>query len=140
MDFGADERDWGAVHLLIEELDEELTERRSALLYKLCAWNMILRVFKRAVREKMILKSPSNRDTAYHRSILASLKGSGRILLRQLKDHQKIDPALVGITYLDFAAAVEELEYQEREWYGDMTDPFRQNLISEIFPDAVPQA
>ena len=128
-----DERDWGAVKLLLDEFERELSERRSALLYRVSVWKMAVRILKRSTTEKMVLKTPDQRDIDYHRGALAYLKGSGLVLLGELKRHQKLDPAQIGITYESFSALVSELEYQEREWYGNMKPEFREALLEHVF-------
>jgi len=132
LDFQTDERDWGAVKLLLDEFEEELSERRSALLYRLSVWKMAVRILKRAAVEKMVLREPCRRDHDYHRSSLAYLKGAGRVLEQELKRHTEVDPSNIGITWDDFAAMVEELECQDREWYGDMKPEMREKLLSEL--------
>jgi hypothetical protein len=132
-DFCVDERDWGAMKLLLDEFEHELAERRTALLYRVSVWKMSVRIFKRSTTDKMILRAPSQRDYDYHRATLGYLKGTGLLLQGELKRHQTADPEHIGVTYEDFAAMVSELEYQEREWYGDMTPAFREQLLKDVF-------
>ncbi|MEZ5386604.1 MAG: hypothetical protein R3F13_13915 [Prosthecobacter sp.] len=133
LDFGVDERDWGAMKMLLDEFERELSERRTALLARLSIWKMAVRILKRSTTDKMILKTPSQRDYDYHHAILGFLKGTGLLLQGELKRHQNIDPENIGVSYEDLAAMVSELEYQEREWYGDMTDEFRDRMLADVF-------
>src|SRR5713101_5387662 len=109
-DYKVDERDWSAVKLLVEELEQELAERRNHLLFRITAWYIALKVFKRVEVEKVVLRPPSDRDFKYHRAIIAFLRGCGEILLVELSAHQEIDPERVGISFAALAAMVEELK------------------------------
>lgn len=131
-DFQTDERDWGAVKLLLDECDEEISERNAALLHRVSVWKMAVKMLKKAVMEKMILREPGPRDRDYHRSSLAFLKGAGRRLLHEMKLHPEIDPKHIGITWADASAMVDELEYQEREWYGDMKPELRDEILTSL--------
>ncbi len=132
-DYKTDERDWSAVKLLMEELEQELAERRSHLLFRISGWYFGLKVFKRVESEKLVLKKPLERDTRYHRSIVAFLRGCGEMLLVEWATHQEIASEIAGISYADFAASVEELKLAEREWYGDMTDSRRTEILNNVF-------
>jgi hypothetical protein len=132
-EYRVDERDWSAVRLLVEELEQELAERRNHLLFRITAWYFALKVFKRVESNKVVLKEPLERDTKYHKAMLAFLRGCGEMLLVELGNHQDIDPQRVGITYADLAAMIEELKMSEREWYGDMTKDRRTEILTNVF-------
>jgi hypothetical protein len=132
-EYKIDERDWAAVKLLVDELKEELAQRRSHLLFRITAWHITLKIFKRIESEKMVLKEPLERDTKYHRANLAFLRGCGEVLLVDLDTHENIDPTSIGISYQDMAAVVEELRISEREWYGDMKEGRREELLNDVF-------
>ncbi len=132
-DFAVDERDWGAMKMLLDEFERELSERRTALLSRLSIWKMAVRILKRSTTDKMILRAPTARDHEYHRAILGYLKGTGLLPQGELRRHTSIDPSNIGVTYDDFAAMVAELEYQEKEWYGDMTQDFRDSMLADVF-------
>jgi hypothetical protein len=132
-DYKVDERDWSAVKLLVEELEQELAERRNHLLFRITAWYFAVRVLKRVQTEKMVMREPSERDFKYHRAMVAFLRGCGEVLLVELSNHQEIDPQKVGIAYADLAAMVEELKISEREWYGDMTPARRAEILNDVF-------
>ncbi len=132
-DYKIDERDWSAVKLLVEELEQELAERRNHLLFRITAWYFALKVFKRVESDKMVLRESADRDTRYHRAILAFLRGCGEILLLELGAHQEIDPERIGIAYADMSAMVEELKMAERERYGDMTQSRRSEILNDVF-------
>jgi len=132
-DYKIDERDWGAVKLLIEELKQELAARRSHLLFRITAWYFALKVFKRVEIDKIVLKEPGERDLKYHKAIIAFLRGCGELLLVDLDSHQEIDPQHIGIGYGDLAAMVEELKISERERYGDMTQSRREEILNDVF-------
>jgi len=132
-EYKVDERDWSAVRLLVEELEQELAEKRNHLLYRITAWYFGLKVFKRVESEKMVLRQPVERDSKYHKAIIAFLRGCGEVLLVELSTHQEIDPVRVGINFADLAAMVEELKISEREWYGDMTEERRVEILNNVF-------
>ena len=132
-EYKVDERDWSAVRLLVEELEQELAERRNHLLFRITAWYFALKVFKRVESEKIVLREPNERDAKYHRAILSFLRGCGEVLLVELGSQQYIDTKSVGITFADMAAVVEELRMAEREMYGDMTDSRREEILTNVF-------
>jgi hypothetical protein len=132
-EYKVDERDWSAVRLMVEELEQELAERRNHLLFRVTAWCFALKVFKRVESEKIVLREPHERDSKYHKAILASMRGCGELLLVELGAQQQIDSPSVGITFADLAAMVEELKMAEREWYGDMTKSRRIEILQNVF-------
>lgn len=135
-DYKVDERDWTAVKLLIDELKQELAERRNHLLFRITAWYFALKVFRRVEGEKMVLQEPTERDSKYHKAMLAFLRGCGEILLLELGNNREIEPERVGITFADVAAVTEELRISEREWYGDMTQSRREEILNDVFGPA----
>jgi hypothetical protein len=132
-EYRVDERDWSAVKLLVEELEQELAERRNHLLYRITAWCFALKVFKRAESEKLICRAPTERDLEYHRAMLAFLRGCGEILVLELKKQEDVDPQQIGMNFSDFSAMVEELRISERERYGDMTPSRRGEILNDVF-------
>jgi len=57
LEYKVDERDWTAVRLLVEELEQELAERRNHLLFRITAWQFALKVFRRVESEKLVILS-----------------------------------------------------------------------------------
>lgn len=133
-DFNTDPRDWQAVRLLCDELEAEMAERRRHLLRRLCDWLTLLSVFRAIEERKIILADPGHRDMEFHRALLTSLLGSGELLLVDLREHTKVDPEHVGISFKDFEAHVTQLRYDLRMRHGDMTDAGRQQILSDVFP------
>jgi hypothetical protein len=133
LEYKVDERDWTAVKLLVEELEQELAERHSHLLFRITGWYFALKVFRRVENEKLILRAPLERDIEYHRAMLAFLRGCGEVLVLELRKHEKIDPNQIGLSFADFSAMVEELWISERERYGDMTAARREEILSDVF-------
>jgi hypothetical protein len=133
LEYKVDERDWTAVKLLVEELEQELAERRSHLLFRITGWYFALKVFRRVESEKLILRPPLARDVEYHKAMLAFLRGCGEVLVLELKKHDGVDPKQIGLSFADFSAMVEELKISERERYGDMTDSRRNEILSDVF-------
>jgi hypothetical protein len=128
-----DERDWTAVKLLVEELEQELAESRSHLLFRITAWCFALKVFKRVEGEKLILRVPQERNIEYHRAMLAFLRGCGEILVLELRKQEGVDLGRIGLSFAEFSAMVEELRISERERYGDMTPARREEILSDVF-------
>lgn len=133
LEYKVDERDWTAVRLLVEELEQELAERRNHLLFRITAWQFALKVFRRVESEKLVMRSPVERDTEYHRATLAFLRGCGEVLMLELKKSEKIDPQSIGLSFAGIAAVVEELRISEREKYGDMTPARREEILTDVF-------
>lgn len=132
-DYRVEERDWTALKLLVEELKEELAERRSHLLFRLSGWYFAIKVFKRVETEKIVVRSPVDRDVNYHRAMLAFLRGCGEMLLVEFKTQQDIDPNQIGVSFADLSAMVEELRMSERERYGDMKESRRSEILNDVF-------
>jgi hypothetical protein len=132
-DYRVDERDWSAVKLLVEELEQELAHRRNHLLFRITAWYFALKIFKRVETDKMVIGTPQDRDVKYHRAMLAFLRGCGEVLLVELGNHQEVDPAKIGIGFADLSAMVDELRLTERERYGDMTQTRRAEILNDVF-------
>ena len=133
LDLGVDEQDWAAVKLLVDELEQELAEHRNHLLFRISVWYMSVRVFKRAETNKLILREPTPRDRQFHRALLSFLKGSGELLLMELRNESSVNPKEIGIRFEDFSASVQELAYSEREHYGDMTEQRRNEILKDAF-------
>jgi hypothetical protein len=125
--------DWAAVKILIEEVEEEIATRRSHLLFRVNAWLLALRIFRRIEEKKLILSDPVPRDQEYHKAFTAMLLGQGELLLLELKRHQEIDSVNIGVPFEDIAAQVEELRYDDRSRYGGMTPERRNQILREVF-------
>ena len=132
-DFQADPRDWQAVRLLCDELEAEMAERRRHLLRRLCDWLTLLNVFRAIEERKIVLAHPSVRDIEFHRALITSILGTGELLLIDLREHTKVDPELVGVSFVDFEAHVIQLRYDLRMRHGDMTDAGRANIMKDVF-------
>jgi len=125
--------DWAAVKILIEEVEEEIAARRSHLLFRVNAWLLALRIFRRIEEKKLILSDPVPRDQEYHKAFTAMLLGQGELLLLELRRHQEIDSINIGVPFEDIAAQVEELRYDDRSRYGGMTSERRKEILREVF-------
>ena len=125
--------DWVAVKILLDEVDEEITARRSHLLYRVTAWMLATRIFKRVEERKLVLTDPAPRDIEYHRAFTSLLLGHGDFLLMELKRHEEIDPENIGVKFADVAAHVEDLRYESVSRYGDMTKARRADILREVF-------
>src|SRR5260221_6792226 len=111
LNYNPESPDWVAVKILIDEVDQEITARRSHLLYRVTAWLLAIRIFKRVEERKIVLAEPAPRDIEYHRAFTSLLLGHGDFLLLELRKHEEIDPENIGVRFEDVAAHVEELRY-----------------------------
>ena len=133
LNYNPETPDWVAVKILIEEVDEEIAARRSHLLFRVNAWILALRIFRKIEERKLILSDPVPRDSEYHRAFLSLLFGQGQMLLVELKRHEEIDSQHIGVPFEDIAAEVEELRYDYESRYGDMTAARRKEILREVF-------
>lgn len=133
LNYNPESPDWVAVKILIDEVEEEIAARRSHLLFRVNAWLLALRIFRRIEERKLILSEPAARDTEYHRAFTALLWGQGQVLLIELKRHEEIDSHSIGVPFEDISAQVDELRYDYQSRYGDMTPARRQEILREVF-------
>ncbi len=123
-DHSVDPKDWIPLKLLCEELEQEISARRVHLLRKLSNWLFTLGLFKRIQRQKITCcqDHPHIRDLEYHRVILAMLLGTGEAIQMDLREHTKIDPESIDVSFASVAATIKELQYDMNSWHGDMTE------------------
>lgn len=133
LSYNPESPDWVAVKILLNEVDEEIAARRSHVLFRLSAWLLALRIFRRIEQRKFILTEPVARDIDYHHAFLSLLLGQGDILLLELKRHEDSEPEAIGIPFADVLAQVEELRYDQISRYGDMTEERRAAILREVF-------
>jgi hypothetical protein len=133
LSYNPESPDWVAVKILLDEVDQEIAARRSHVLFRLSAWIMALRIFRRVEERKFILNSPVPRDLDYHRAFISLLVGQGDVLILELRRHEESDPQAIGISFEDIAAQVEELRYDQLSRYGDMTEERRSSILREVF-------
>src|SRR5437667_4640281 len=101
LNYNPETPDWVAVKILIDEIEKEITERRSHLLFRVSTWIMALRIFRNVEERRLILSDPAPRDTEYHKAFTSLLFGQGQVLLIELKRHEEIDPHNIGIPFED---------------------------------------
>ncbi len=133
LNYNPESPDWVAVKILLDEVEEEIAARRSHLLFRVNAWLLALRIFRRIEERKFILSEPAPRDNEYHKAFTALLYGQGQILLIELKRHEEIDSHHIGVPFEDISAQVEELRYDYESRYGDMTPSRRKDILQEVF-------
>jgi hypothetical protein len=133
LNYNPESPDWVAVKILIDEVEEEISARRSHLLFRVNAWILAIRIFRRIEERKLILSEPAPRDTEYHKAFTALLCGQGQVLLIELKRHEEIDSHNIGVPFEDIAAQVDELRYDYESRYGDMTLARRTDILREVF-------
>jgi hypothetical protein len=125
--------DWVAVKALLDEVDEGIVARRSHVLFRVNAWLLAVRVFRRVEERRIVLGEPAPRDFEYHRAFASLLIGHGEILLLELKRHEEIEPEHIGVRFEDIAAHVQDLRYDQRSRYGGMTIERRDEILQEVF-------
>ena len=133
LSYNPESPDWVAVKILIDEVDEEITARRSYLLYRVTAWMLAVRIFRRVEERKLVLAEPAPGDIEYHRAFTSLLLGHGDFLLMELRRHEEIDTVHIGVRFEDVAAHVEDLRYDSISRYGDMTKARRADILREVF-------
>ncbi|MEM1085958.1 MAG: hypothetical protein AAGI48_17750 [Verrucomicrobiota bacterium] len=132
-EFAADPRDWCALRLLIEEIDEDMRERRKHLLLRTAQWLMAHDVFRKIEARKMVRAQPHPRDLEYHNTLASSLVGAGKMLLMQLQEHHDIDPLHIGIRFEDIRTMVIAVERDYNQWHSGMTDERRKSILKDVF-------
>jgi len=133
-DYRCDETDWAHLRLLITELKEDFEQRRSAVLRRVILWETTTRIFQKMEIQRIVLKeTPSVRDRDNHRSLLAYLIGSGAMLVLESKNLADVDWRSCGASFSNLSAAVDELRFREAEYYGDMTEGRRKEILADVF-------
>lgn len=132
-EFSSDPKDWFALGLLMEEIDDEMRQQRKHLLMRLAQWLVAHDVFRKIERRKMIQTDPGARDLEFHNILASSLMGSGKMLLRQLRDHTEIDPKHLGVRFDDLRATVVSVEMDYLQWHGGMTQQRQKQILDDVF-------
>lgn len=125
--------DWVALKILIEEIEDELAQRRNNLLYCLSNWSLAITIFKKFEERQMVVGAPTARDKDYHRVILTGLLANGEKLLHELMKHEEIDTNNVGIELKNVQSSVNELRLNYAEWFSDMTGERKKGILGEVF-------
>lgn len=131
--FNVEKPDWVALQILIEEIGDELAQRRNNLLFSLSNWFMALGIFRKFEDRHIVMGNPSSRDKEYHRVFLTGLMANGEKLLHELNKHQEIDTKNVGIELRDLQSAVNELRLNYAEWFSDMKPERKEQVLREVF-------
>ncbi len=131
--FNVDKPDWVALQILLEEIEQELTLRRNALLFSLSNWFLAVGIFRKFEEREMIGSEPSPRDRQHHRAFLSHLLAHGERLFLELHKHTDIDPKHIGVDIGEVQATVEELRLKLAEWFQEMTDERRSQILREAF-------
>lgn len=132
-EFASDPKDWCALSLLMEEIDDEMRQQRKHLLMRMAQWLLAHDVFRKIERRKMIYEDPGQRDLEYHNVVSSSLFGSGKMLLVQLRDHEEIDPRHLGVRFEDLRATVTAVERDYMQWHGGMTAKRQKQILKDVF-------
>jgi len=131
--YSIEKPDWVALKILTEEIQDELAQNRNNLLYCLSNWFLAVTIFKRFEERQMVIGTPIQRDTEYHRVILTGILASGEKLLHELFKHTEVDTKNVGIELPDVQSAVNELRLCYAEWFNDMKPERKKEIMSEVF-------
>lgn len=132
-EFANDPRDWCALRLLIEEIDEDMRIQRRHLLMRMAQWIMGHDIFRKIEKRRMVQAEPDARDLDYHNTLSSSLVGSGKMLLMQLREHQEIDPQHLGVRFEDLRATVTAVERDYQQWHSGMTNARRDQILKDVF-------
>jgi len=129
--------DWLFVKRLLSDLQDDFQARERHLIGDVSRFMIGLELFRLCEQLTILnVKSPSQRDRAYHKGMLAIFRGLGEILLSDLKQNEEINiEKALGYTFADVAATVEELAIDERMHYGDMTEERCKEINRAIFGD-----
>jgi hypothetical protein len=126
---------WEAVEYVV---DFGLRAHKLGLLAALINWVIAVRFFREAESARMYLQEPSGPDRLFHQAMLASLIGEGRRLLAQIHARGGLPDNEMGMKPQDVDAMAEELENTRVQWYGDMTDERRRQVLEEVFRAEAP--
>jgi len=131
--YNVEKPDWVALKILIEEIEDELAQRRSNLLFSLSNWFLAVNIFKRFEERQLVLGAPTQRDADYHRVILTGLMANGEKLLHEAIKHQEIDTKNIGVEFQDVQAAVNEFRLAYMEWFSDLKPERKAGVLREVF-------
>ena len=131
--YSIEKPDWVALKILTEEIQDEIAQNRQNLLYCLSNWFMAVTIFKRFEERQMVLGTPGARDREYHRVLLTGILASGEKLLHELIKHHEVDTKNVGIELKDVQATVSELRLCYAEWFQDMKQERKEDILNTIF-------
>lgn len=132
-EFTSDPKDWYAVKLVIDEIDEEMRLQREALLMRLAQWLIAHNIFRKVENRKMIRETPGIRDMSYHDTLASSLIGSGKMLVMELRQHSEIDPTHLGVRFEDFLATVTAVERDHAQWHSGQTEERSAQILKDVF-------
>jgi hypothetical protein len=121
---------WDAVDFMI---DFNTREKRFGLLTETLAWAASVAFFRRAETETHYLAEPTEADRRYHRTLLAALVAEGERLLSRIQQSGGLPENLDGVKTADVDAMVEELRNTQSQWYGNMTDGRRAEILKQVF-------
>jgi len=121
---------WTAVDFMVEF---HTREKRLGLLLETLAWIATVVFFRRAESDTMYLAEPSETDRRYHKRILAALIAEGERLLNCIHQADGLPQNIDGIKSADVDATMEELRNTQAQWYGDMTEARRAQILKEVF-------
>lgn len=132
LDFQISREDWAPIQALLEEVQEQ--ERQEHFVAALYQWDLIVRLFRRIERERLIDRPPTKTDLRYHKFLLHTLLGIGNFLeiqaARTPSDELKKN---FGIRREDLAAYLRELEDTYNEWHGEIEPRRLEDLKAAIF-------
>ncbi|CAN5559623.1 hypothetical protein BH20VER3_BH20VER3_16160 [soil metagenome] len=110
--------DWLFVKRLLHDLHEDFARKERFLLLITSRWMIALELFRFCEELTILQGNATETDVAYHKGILAILRGLGVLLTNDLKNHEEISLDQLNITFGDIDALVRELQYDEAMHYG----------------------
>lgn len=132
-EFASDPKDWMALRMLLDEIDEEMRMQREALLMRVAQWLVAHSIFRKVEKRKLVMSTPGVRDLEFHDALASSLIGAGKLLVLELREHSEIDPKYIGIRFEDFRATVAGVERDHLLWHSGMTEEREEAILGALF-------
>ena len=129
----SDETEWAVLQVLNEENAGELRQDSHNLLFCVSKWLMTVSVLKRFEERRLVLSEPTPQDRDQHRAALTQLRATGEKILMEFGQHRELSLAPIGLDRANLASAVNELRLKYAEWFSDMTEGRKGEILGEVF-------
>ena len=117
---------------LISQVQAELSQRKRYLLRTTFKW-LIAYDFLKTIESDLLEKNiPLTTELTFFHGTLTNLKGSGIILLAQLKEKPDVKIDDLGLKLEDLKACVQELDYIESTLSSDMKPMMKEQIVRRI--------
>lgn len=118
---------------LIAQMQREMALQNRHLLRVVSKWLTTYEYVKMLEDEHLSMDEPLQTHRDFFRGTVSVVKGLGRLLLAHLQNSDAEKLEILGITYRDLAACVEELEDMDRYLHSDMSDQMVREMNERIF-------